>query len=81
MQGNDVLGLSAKDFTILENGKPQQISFFDPGNDPASLVVLVDSAGSVDSDGRLGSPKLSQLNSCAASVLKTTSRQWISPIS
>src|SRR5579871_4013268 len=38
-QGNDVLGLSAKDFTILENGKPQQISFFDAGNDPASLVV------------------------------------------
>ena len=54
-QGDDVLGLSAKDFTILENGKPQQISFFGAGNDPASLVVLVDSAGSVDSDGRLGS--------------------------
>jgi Ca-activated chloride channel family protein len=54
-QGNPVLGLSGRDFSVLENGKPQEIAFFDAGSAPASLVVLVDSAGSVVSDGRLGS--------------------------
>jgi Ca-activated chloride channel homolog len=53
--GNDVLGLSAQDFTVLENGKPQKIAFFDAGNHPVSLVVLVDSSNSVSSDARLGS--------------------------
>ena len=54
-QGNDVLGLSAKDFTLLENGKPQKIAFFDAGNSPVSLAVLVDSSSSVNPNGRLGS--------------------------
>ena len=54
-QGNDVLGLSAKDFTLLENGKPQKIAFFDAGNSPVSLAVLVDSSSSMNPNGRLGS--------------------------
>lgn len=54
-QGNDVLGLSARDFTVLENGKRQKIAFFDAGNGPVSLAVLVDSSDSMYSYGRLGS--------------------------
>ncbi len=54
-QGNDVPGLSAKDFTVLENGTPQKIAFFDAGSGPVSLVVLVDSSNSVNSNKRLGS--------------------------
>lgn len=53
--GNDALGLSAKDFTVLENGKPQKISFFDSGGGPVSLVVLLDSSNSMASGGALGS--------------------------
>lgn len=54
-KGNDLTGLAANDFTILENGKPQKISFFDAGKGPVSIVVLVDSSNSVSSDGKLGS--------------------------
>lgn len=55
--GNQALGLSAKDFTVLENGKPQKIAFFDSGNGPVSLVVLLDSSNSMASGGTLGSAK------------------------
>jgi Ca-activated chloride channel homolog len=54
-KGNDLTGLAANNFTILENGKPQKISFFDAGKGPVSIVVLVDSSSSVSSDGKLGS--------------------------
>ncbi|MFZ0703556.1 MAG: VWA domain-containing protein [Candidatus Acidiferrales bacterium] len=54
-QGNDVLGLSANDFTVLENGIPQKVAFFDAGNSPVSIVVLVDSSSTVSSSGHLGS--------------------------
>lgn len=53
-QGNDVKGLSADDFTILEDGQPQKISFFGTDNVPTSLNVLVDESGSMDT-GKLGS--------------------------
>jgi Ca-activated chloride channel homolog len=53
--GNNVPALSAADFTLFENGKPQKIAFFDAGNDPASLVILVDSSATVSATGRLGS--------------------------
>lgn len=56
-RGKDVLGLSAKDFTILENGRPQEVAFFNAGNGPVSLVVLVDSSNSMISRGRLGSAR------------------------
>ena len=54
-QGNDVKGLSADDFTILEDGHPQKISFFGSDNVPTSLNVLVDESGSMDTTGKLGS--------------------------
>ena len=54
-QGNDVRGLSADDFTILEEGRPQKIAFFGTDNVPTSLNVLVDGGGSMDPTGKLGS--------------------------
>lgn len=53
-QGNDVKGLSASDFTVLEDGRPQKISFFGTDNVPTSLNVLADVGRSVDT-GKLGS--------------------------
>ena len=54
-QGNSVLGLAAHDFTVRENGKPQKIAFFDAGNGPVTVAVLVDSSSSMVSEGQLGS--------------------------
>jgi len=54
-RGNDVPGLSAKDFTVREDGKAQKIAFFDRGNGPVSVVVLVDSSSSMATTGRVGS--------------------------
>lgn len=55
--GNDVLGLSAKDFTVLENGKRQKIAFFDAGNSPVNIAIIVDWSSSMNSNGRIGSPQ------------------------
>lgn len=54
-KGNDVPGLAAKDFTLLENGQRQKVSFFDAGSGPVSIAILVDSSSTVASDGRVGS--------------------------
>jgi Ca-activated chloride channel homolog len=54
-QGNNVLGLAAHDFTVRENGQPQTIAFFDVGNGPVTVAVLVDSSSSMVSKARLGS--------------------------
>lgn len=53
--GNDVKGLTASDFTLRESGKAQKISFFDAGNGPVDVVVLVDSSGSMVLKWHLGS--------------------------
>lgn len=53
--GNDIPGLSANDFTVLENSHPQKIAFFDPGSGPVTLAILVDSSSSMNANGRLGS--------------------------
>ena len=54
-KGNNIPGLSAKDFTVLENGQRQKIAFFDAGNSPVSIAVLLDSSNSMNSNGPLGS--------------------------
>ncbi len=54
-QGNNVRGLAAHDFTVRENGEPQKIAFFDAGNGPVTVAVLVDSSSSMVRKGRLGS--------------------------
>ncbi len=52
-QGRDVHGLSAADFTLLEDGHPQKISFFGAENQPISLAVLLDSSSSMESSKKL----------------------------
>jgi len=52
-QGNHVKGLSASDFTLLEDGRPQKIAFFEAEAQPVSLAILIDSGRSMDFGGKL----------------------------
>jgi VWFA-related protein len=48
-RGNSVPGLSEKDFLITEEGKPEQVGMFSPGdnaNVPRSIVLIIDYSGS-----------------------------------
>jgi Ca-activated chloride channel family protein len=51
--GNDVDGLTAADFTLLDNGKPQKIAVFSAERTPVSLAVLLDISRSMDYGGKL----------------------------
>lgn len=53
--GNDVRGLAANDFIVREDGKRQEIAFFDAGAAPVTVAVLVDSSASMGQDTTLGS--------------------------
>jgi Ca-activated chloride channel family protein len=52
-QGRDVLGLSANDFELLEDGRRQKIAFLDTEKEPITLSVLIDSSSSMYTDGKL----------------------------
>jgi Ca-activated chloride channel homolog len=54
-RGSDVRGLTANDFTIREDGKRQEIAFFDAGAASVTVAVLVDSSTSVSQDSKVGS--------------------------
>ncbi len=47
-KGNFVPGLTAADFTLLEDGRPQKIAFFGAEQQPASIAILLDSSRSMD---------------------------------
>jgi Ca-activated chloride channel family protein len=49
-KGNFVPGLTANDFTVLEDGRAQKIAFFGAQRQPASLAILLDSSRSMDFD-------------------------------
>jgi len=49
-EGRFVSGLRPNDFRVLEQGVPQELSFFSPGRTPVTIVVLLDSSASVRSD-------------------------------
>ena len=51
-KGNSLTGLRAEDFTLLEDGIPQTIAFFDAGRPPMSLAILLDSSRSMRSGGK-----------------------------
>jgi Ca-activated chloride channel homolog len=53
-QGRNVRGLTANDFSVREDGEPQQIAFFDAGTGPVTVEVLVDSSSSMVRQARLG---------------------------
>lgn len=50
--GRFVPGLRPEDFRVLEQGVPQELSFFSPDRAPVTIVVLLDSSASVRSDMR-----------------------------
>ena len=52
-RGNPVKGLRASDFTLLEDGEPQEISFFGAEKQPTTLAVLIDASSSMRTDGKL----------------------------
>jgi Ca-activated chloride channel family protein len=52
-EGHDVRGLSAGNFTILEDGRPQKIAFFGAQHQPVSLLILLDSSSSMNSSRKL----------------------------
>ncbi len=52
-QGRDIRGLTAADFTLFEDGRPQKIAFFGAEEQPISLAVLVDSSTSMRSGNKL----------------------------
>ena len=55
-RGTPISGLTAKDFAVLERGKPQEIQFFSAGDEalspPLHLGFLLDASGSMDQDIR-----------------------------
>lgn len=56
--GNKLLGLEAGDYTVLENGKPQRIAFYDAGSGPVTVAVLVDSSSSTVTEGRVAAAEI-----------------------
>jgi VWFA-related protein len=47
-RGEMVHSLEAKDFRITDNGMAQQISHFDLGGDPISLVILIETSSRIE---------------------------------
>jgi len=47
-RGEMVHDLDMKDFQVTDNGAPQQISHFDLGGDPISLVILVETSSRIE---------------------------------
>jgi Ca-activated chloride channel homolog len=52
-QGTYVPGLTASEFTLLEDGRPQKIAFFEAQTQPISLAILLDVGRSMDFGGKL----------------------------
>ncbi|MGI9035274.1 MAG: VWA domain-containing protein [Pyrinomonadaceae bacterium] len=46
--GKPVFGLKNNQFTIFEDGKPQEISLFETENAPFAAVILIDTSGSME---------------------------------
>ena len=46
-KGEMVHNLDAKDFQVTDNGIPQQITHFDLGSDPISMVILVENSSRI----------------------------------
>lgn len=45
--GRSVTGLAREDFRLFEDGVEQRIAYFDAGNDPASVAMVIDASPSV----------------------------------
>lgn len=54
---NEIHGLTANQFSLYEDGKPQKIAFFDAEDEPVSLGILLDVSGSMGASGKFGQAK------------------------
>jgi Ca-activated chloride channel family protein len=54
---NEIHGLTANQFSLYEDGKPQKIAFFDAEDEPVSLGILLDVSGSMEESGKLDQAK------------------------
>jgi len=52
-RGQGVRGLTASDFTLLEDGHPQKIAFFGTEEEPVSLAILLDCSDSMNEGTKL----------------------------
>ena len=52
-QKRDMRGLTASDFTILEDGRRQEIAFFGTDEDPITVAILLDTSPSMESGQKL----------------------------
>lgn len=66
--GRAISGLTAQDFSIVENGKERDISEVVPTNAPFNLVLLLDVSGSVEE-------RIDFIRKAARNFLSTVSRQ------
>ena len=51
--GRYVADLSADDFQVLEDGRPQDVAFFSPANVPLSVSLVLDTSSSMDEEMEL----------------------------
>ena len=54
---NQIHGLTADQFSLYEDGKPQEIAFFEAESEPVSLGILLDVSGSMGASGKLTQAK------------------------
>ncbi len=66
-QGRFVPGLSAESFTVLEDGHPQRITFFDPYDRPVTVGVLLDESRSM-------TPKRREVIAAARALIEESNR-------
>src|SRR5687768_13600120 len=48
--GRYVSDLSADDFQVMEDGRPQEVAFFSPSNVPLSVSLVLDTSSSMDDE-------------------------------
>jgi len=65
--GSFVPGLTKRDFTVLENGRPQTISVFDGEDAPVTMGILVDESASM-------TPKRAQVLAAAEDLIAESNR-------
>ena len=59
-RGRHAAGLTAGDFRLLEDGRPQEITLFNAGDAPASVGLIIDNSGSMlDKRAEVGAAALS----------------------
>ena len=66
-KGREISGLRSQDFRILEDGHPQNLSFFSAEKQPISLVLLVDTSFSMGGEGH----KMAFLKKAAFSLVES----------